>query len=190
MSHLHNPSICQWTFRLLPCLGSCNQQKLYDSLADMGQDKELEGSGEPWCHALCFIPHSSLSVGFGLWVEQNDCIQVHAQVWASVWKHVRVWMCVYLCVCAGERPSEVRKVWLQCVCTSGLVLVRQGHIWRTGLHTVVGVVVGRCCWGHTGEVPSDWGTLALTWAPLPTPPALQLLKLQPGQKETSWPSWS
>ena len=149
--HPLHPSVCQWTSRLLPCPGSCNQWKLYYSLVDMGWHEELEGSMEPRCHTLCFIPHSSLSVAFCLWVEQNDCIQVHVHIWASVWKHVRVWICIPLYMCWRDDICGSMRVWLQCECTSGLVWVRRGHVWRTGLRTVVGVVIGRYCWG------SCWG---------------------------------
>ena len=84
-------------------------------------------SGTEWLHP-------GTCTGLGICVETCTCVN----------------MCMPVCMCWREAICGYR-VWLQCVGTSGLVLVRQGHIWRTGLHTVVGVVVGRCCWG------SYWG---------------------------------
>lgn len=156
----------------------------------MGQDENREGSREPRCHTLCcvhiiciFIKHNSLSLGyweFRKGMMGSRCLIAH--IWAPVWKHVRVWVtvgvliwcdivceCLPLCTCV-KRVLWVHAGMVQCEDTSGPVLVRWGHRWRTGLRrdwwcqVLLRVTLGRCPWlGNPSSKP---------WTPQTTPPVL------------------
>ena len=88
----------------------------------------LSVSGAEWSHpGTCTC--------LGICVERCTCVN----------------MCIPVYMCCREDICGCTRVWLQCEWTGGLVWVRRGHIWRTGLRTMARVVIGRCCWG------SCWG---------------------------------